>query len=223
MCDSFLAGGSMYDIAPMFGISPEEVHRSVWNVVDAVNTTVSLKIEFPSNHREQLSIAKVFQCLSGENIRSCCGAIDGMLVWLQRPNDKHLEEAGVNSQKSYFTRKKKYTLNLQETCDHKRRFTHISIKHPAASSDFLDFDTSILQFILSTDNYLAPGLCLFGDNAYVNEPYMATPFPAVGGSKYKDNYNFYHSHLRICIECDFGIIVIHWEILRKALSLHTYI
>ena len=26
------------------------------------------------------------------------------------------------------------------------------------------------------DGILAPGLCIFGDNAYLNTPYMATPY-----------------------------------------------
>ena len=41
---------------------------------------------------------------------------------------------------------------------------------------------------------------LFGDNAYLNTSYMATPFPNVSGNpqmKSKDNYNFYHSQLPI--------------------------
>ena len=61
---------------------------------------------------------------------------------------------------------------------------------------------------------------LFGDNAYLNTSYMATPFPNVSGNenmKYMDNYNFYHSQLRIQIECAFGMLVQKWGILRMAM------
>ncbi len=51
---------------------------------------------------------------------------------------------------------------------------------------------------------LALGLCLFGNIAYLNTLYMATPYAAVSGGS-KDSYNFYHSQLQIRIECKFGI------------------
>jgi hypothetical protein len=66
------------------------------------------------------------------------------------------------------------------------------------------------------DGLLAPGLCIFGDNAYLNTPCMATPYAAVSGET-KDSYNFYHSQLRIRIECAFGILTRRWAILRSAI------
>ena len=60
-------------------------------------------------------------------------------------------------------------------------------------------------------------LTLYGDNAYVNKSYMATPFLDVscGG---EDTYNFYHSQLQIHIECCFRQLVHHWSILHTAIS-----
>ena len=51
---------------------------------------------------------------------------------------------------------------------------------------------------------LPAGYCLYGDNAYVNESYMAMPFQATSNGP-KDSYNFYHSQVRISIEFAFGI------------------
>ena len=51
---------------------------------------------------------------------------------------------------------------------------------------------------------LAPGLVLFGDNAYLNFAFMATPYPNVAGiekENAKDNYNFYHSQVSCFIHC----------------------
>jgi hypothetical protein len=62
---------------------------------------------------------------------------------------------------------------------------------------------------------LAPGLCSFGDNAYINCHFMATPFSGTAGGS-KDAYNFYHSQLQIQIVCAFGILTSRWAILRKA-------
>jgi DDE superfamily endonuclease len=66
------------------------------------------------------------------------------------------------------------------------------------------------------EGMLAPGLCLFGDNAYLNTQYMATPYSAVSSGT-KDAYNFYHSQLRIRIECTFGMLTHRWGMLRSAI------
>jgi hypothetical protein len=46
---------------------------------------------------------------------------------------------------------------------------------------------------------------------------MATPYPNVAQNSPNDNYNFYHSQIRINIECAFGILVSRFGILRKPL------
>jgi hypothetical protein len=57
---------------------------------------------------------------------------------------------------------------------------------------------------------------LFGDNVYINTPFMTTPFTNVlSGSK--EDYNFYHSQLCIRVECAFGMFVTRWGILRAAM------
>ena len=59
-------------------------------------------------------------------------------------------------------------------------------------------------------------LFFWGDNAYLNMSYMAAPFPNVSGDpaqKSKDDYNFYHSQLRIQVECAFGMIFQRWAML----------
>ena len=67
---------------------------------------------------------------------------------------------------------------------------------------------------------LAPGLCFFGDNAYLNTQYMATPYSAVSAGT-KAAYNFYHSQLRIRIECTFGMLTHRWGILRSAIPMNV--
>jgi hypothetical protein len=47
---------------------------------------------------------------------------------------------------------------------------------------------------------------------------MATPYSGVSGGT-KDAYNFYHSQLRINIECAFGQFVHRWGILRAAIPM----
>jgi DDE superfamily endonuclease len=127
------------------------------------------------------------------------------------------EEASCGTKKFYCGRKKKFGMNMQGTVDHHGRFLHIGVWHPASTSDYLAFSTSDLYHKLEKPNFLAPGLCLFGDNAYVNTPYMATLYKAVRSGS-KDDYNFYHSQVRIKVECAFGQLVQRWGLLRRALS-----
>ena len=51
---------------------------------------------------------------------------------------------------------------------------------------------------------------------------MATPYAAASGGS-KDAYNFYHSQLRIRIECTFGILTHRWSILRSAIPMNVSI
>ena len=91
------------------------------------------------------------------------------------------------------------------------------MQHPASASDYLAFVTSSLYVQLTEGDGIPQGYCLYGDNAYVNESYMAVPFQAMANGP-KDSYNFYHSQVRINIECSFGILTNRWHLLKTPLS-----
>jgi len=86
-------------------------------------------------------------------------------------------------------------LNFQAVADCRGRILDMSITYGGASSDCLAFEASDMWHRLE-NGLLKPGYVLFGDNAYLNSVYMATPFPNVSQGP-KDNYNFYHS--QVCI------------------------
>ncbi len=106
-------------------------------------------------------------------------------------------------------------MNCQAVSDARGKFIDISIAYPGSTSDVLAFEGSKLHEKLE-DGILAEGLCLFGDNAYINTKYMATPYSGMNGKSH-DSYNFYHSQLRIKVECAFGMFTERWTILRTAL------
>lgn len=109
------------------------------------------------------------------------------------------EETFVDHKKYYCGRKNKYGLNLQAVCDVRGRFLDVSMKQGGSSSDYVAFnDGSLGERLLEDENgkkkpLFAPNLVLYGDNAYVNTPFMATPYPNSKGDVAKDNYNFFHS------------------------------
>lgn len=79
----YFCGGDPFDIALAHGVQKDEVYKSVWEVVDAVNQSPSLTISFPTNHTQQLMIAHAFQVKSKINLPNCVGAIDCMLIWIE--------------------------------------------------------------------------------------------------------------------------------------------
>jgi len=242
------AGGRPDDIALVHGISHTAVFESVWEIVDAVNDCTALETSFPKDHAAQKQIAAGFKANSRANFDNVAGAIDGMLVWTEKPHLRDCDGATVGPKKFFCGRKKKFGLNLQGVCDYEGRFLDVSIGHPASTADWLCFKTqSLYDKLENEEDFLSPGLVLFGDNAYVNTTCMATPFKAVRSGE-KDDYNFYHSqvchatyvrscllvhclldftHLcllafvcfkvRIEIECAFGMFVSRWGLLRRAL------
>jgi DDE superfamily endonuclease len=213
----YFAGGSPYDISLVHGIGYTDVFRCVWSVVDAVNKCPALSFRFPDNHAEQQRIADGFKRVSRGIFDCCAGAIDGILIWLEKPSGIHCELSECGAKKFFCGRKKKFGLNMQATCDHEKRFLDICLKHPASTSDYLSFCTSPFFMRLETVGFLKPGLCIFGDNAYMSTTYMATPYKGVKSGP-KDAYNYFHSNCRITIECAFGMLVHRWGILCKPMS-----
>lgn len=222
----YFAGGDTKDIGPLHGVHPNEVLKSVTRVINAVHATPELAITFPEHHDDQTRIAEEFRLKSRIALGNCVGAIDGILIWIHKPSEPQLKELGYGPKKFFCGRKKKYGVNMQAICDAQRRFIDYQIKHPGATADYLAFTTSNIftkiqgnSPIHTNKPFLKPGLCLYGDNAYVNSEFMAVPFKGVSGGP-KDAYNFYLSSLRINIECAFGMLVHRFGILRKPMPIN---
>jgi hypothetical protein len=82
----YFCGGDPKDIGHTHGVSNTvEVLKSVWYVVDAVNSTTSMDIKFPMSHVEQHRVAAGFKSKSRIGLSNCVGAIDGLLVWIHKP------------------------------------------------------------------------------------------------------------------------------------------
>ena len=215
----WFAGGSVYDLMTTYGISHTDTINSFWFVIEAINRNPNFNIEYPNNHDEQKRIAQGFHAVSNAGFKSCAGAVDGILVWIHKPSPKDCMDSGCSSGKFICGRKKKFGLNCQAVCDVRGRILDMSILYPGSTSDIIAFEGMSL-FQKLEQGILAPGLCIFGDNAYLNTPYMATPYPGVSGGT-KDSYNFYHSQLRIRIECTFGMLTHRWAILRRAIPMNV--
>lgn len=212
----YFAGGSPYDIMSMsvYGISHTAIMDSVWSVVEAVNLVPEFQIEYPKSHTEQMNIARGFEQASAVGFTNCAGAVDGVLIWILKPTEKDESSAGIGRKKFLCGGKGKFGLNCQAVSDVSGRILDISIVCGGVLSDCMAFASDLFRQL--EDGLLHKSLVLFGDNAYLNSHFMATPYPNVS-SVSKDDYNFYHSQLRIRVECCFGMLGKRWGILQAAI------
>jgi DDE superfamily endonuclease len=165
----YFAGGDPIDIMGLFGIGHADVFFSVWNVVDAINNIAEFELRYPDSHEKQREIAATFRVHSGADFDCCAGCIDGILVWIQRPPQAECDAIGCGAAKFFCGRKHKFGLNCQAVADARGTILDVSVVFPGSTSDCLSFEGSKIYSRLE-DGLLAPGLCLFGDNAYINTP-----------------------------------------------------
>ena len=83
----WMAGGDKLDTVLNHGVGWGQVMKSVWKIVDRVNTCESLKHPFPSDYNEQQRIADGFKRKSAASFRNCVRRVDGMLIWIEKPSE----------------------------------------------------------------------------------------------------------------------------------------
>jgi hypothetical protein len=84
----FSVGGGL-DLINVYGVSKAYMYRSISLVIDAINRCQQLKIK----HNEQQKIAQGFQKKSRAKIPCCAGAVDGLLIQINKPS---MEESKKN-------------------------------------------------------------------------------------------------------------------------------
>ena len=87
----YFTSGSYLDISISHGISKTDIYRSVWVVVHATNISTSLQFRFPTTSKECKSMVYNFTFWSKAGFDNCVGCIDGMLLWMEKPFQKHCE------------------------------------------------------------------------------------------------------------------------------------
>jgi hypothetical protein len=212
----YFAGGSPLDCIASHGLSHTSIWRSIWRIVVAINECEQLHIIFPEDHSVQKEIAATFKEKSDVGFDNCVGAINGLLICTEKPTENFAHVMKTGSRAFFCGRKSRFGYNIQAVCDAEGRFLSIWINHPASASDFISFMRSKLYFKLTKPGFLADGLVIFGDNACVSNGFMVTPYKNVRAGP-KDDFNFFHSQLRINIERAFGMLVKKWAVLQKPL------
>jgi DDE superfamily endonuclease len=153
----YCAGGSSYDIMTSLGVGRADIFRSLWFVVEAIKKCAVLAIHYPKDHDKQRAIAIVFQAKSAADFDCCAGALDGLLIWVNRPSLVDAAKSGVGPTKFFCGRKHKFGLNMQGIGDARGSFLDVSIVFPGSTSDVLAFEGGSIYKKLK-DGLLAPGL-----------------------------------------------------------------
>ncbi|KAL3783553.1 hypothetical protein HJC23_008184 [Cyclotella cryptica] len=177
--------------------------------------TPQFNIFYPESLEAQRRIAARYEKSSTPKINNCAGAIDGILIWTTKPSLAEAKSSGIDQKKYLCGRKHKFEFNCQAVSDAQGRFLDVSIIYGGSTSDCLAFEGSDLykrctQGLMKQDFGKLP-FVLFGDNAYLNSSFMATPYPNVSNDPGKKT-----KELRIRVECAFGMLVHRWGILCSA-------
>jgi hypothetical protein len=146
----YFAGGSVYNIMLVHGVSLQSVYNSIWGVVDVINVTAKLKYQVP-DHEQQREIAAGFCAQSEAGFDSVVGAIDGLVVctiMLTLSECKHMNCGQANFR---CHQKDKYGLNLQAICEHNLKFWGVEMKWSAATSNYMAWVTLSLNIELENN------------------------------------------------------------------------
>jgi len=208
----FLAGGQALDLLDMAAVSLCSVYQIVWSTVAAINNCKA--IDLPDDLDDPsvcATRAADFQRRSAvpDAFKGCVGAIDGLFIRIIGRSAKQVK----NPRAFYSGHKKGYGVNLQVVCDAFCRVIAAACNTPGCTNDYIAYNLSHIRRIV--DN-IPEGYYIVGDPAYPLSDrllisYSGTTTGVADGGR--DNYNYFHSQLRITVERTFGQIVNRWGIL----------
>ena len=215
-----LAGGSYLDLALLYEVGSSYAHEIFKYVLD--NWILDDKLVKISgfeylNDEERLSkVALEFARASQGFFNGCIGAIDGWIVKIRRPTTRD----NVTNPGSFFSRKGYFGLNVVAIVDRKKRVLYRVIRSRGAEHDSTAFKiSSLYQWLISNWEWMKlRGYYFIGDSAYTLKSFLLTPYDNVLHGEPEDNFNFFHSSQRICVECAFGEIDLRWGIFWKPLQ-----
>lgn len=132
-----------------------------------------------------------------DKLPHCIGYVDGTHIVL--------DEAPVDDPESYFSRKQRYSIQLQAICDKEKRIRNIVVGYPGSVHDARVFSSS--EIGKNPLKFFSGSEWIAGDSAYRITKYLITPFrrnATDGNYSQRKQFNKYFSGYRVNIECCFG-------------------
>jgi hypothetical protein len=179
----------------------------VWRVVGAINAGLGEEMHFPINDEPALKKLEArFRSRWGINsafvYKGCVGAIDGLVIKIERPSKRH-----HHCPQAFFCgRYKCFGIAFQVIVGPDCEFLWSFGNAPGSVHDSVAFGMSRLYSKLRAGQ-LDSKFHLAGDGAYCDESWLFTPYPEPRSGKLstdKDTFNWVHSSHRQCVERAFG-------------------
>jgi hypothetical protein len=184
----------------------------------AIINCPQLQITFPTSMEECKELATRFRRISYNNaIVNFVGCDDGYLLGINVPPRK---DAG--NVRSYFNGYyHKYGINVQACCNSDCMFTYFALSAPGSTNDRVAIQEE-QEDGLSLHNLIERLPLLYviiGDAAYKPSEHLVSIFYGnVKANPLNDNFNYYASQCRVCIEMAFGLMTAKWGILHRPLQ-----
>jgi hypothetical protein len=115
---------------------------------------------------------------------------------------------------SFYSHKGYFGINVQVMLDKQKKIIFRRIKLRGAEHDSTAFKSTTLYkwLLINWREFASKGLHFIGDSAYSLKLFILTPYDNAAHGTPEDNYNFFHSSLRIAVECCFGDVDIRFGI-----------
>ena len=210
----WLAGANHMCQQDNYEVGVSSFYECLWRVVYALDCILPDPVFNPQDANQMASLARNMHSRSRGTMAGCVGALDGMAIRIKRPQLKDCPNPAL-----YKNRKGFYSINLQAIADADRRFLWWSMLTVGSTHDSLAWGMTALAEQLR-EMGLPGGYWLAGDDAYVANEYMVTPYSTLNAKRHrdKDSFNFFQSRCRINVECAFGILVEKFGCLRRPLG-----
>ena len=182
--------------ATNWDVSEGHIYNCTRRVVEALFNLQDQLITWP-NSRKQLHESMVND--EREGFIGAVGKVDGTDIILKFKPSGHFKG------ELFFTRKKRYAMDICAVCDSSKKFTYVLAGWPNSQHDARIFASTNIQRNL--ENYLLPGEYLSGDSAYLNTSHMVTPYKSPLALQPENRrFNRKLSKIRIDIEHAFGML-----------------
>ena len=205
----YFAGGDVLDLKLIYHLrSTKSVYACIWRTVDAINMV--FKSDFPIDDLDFLRKKEAeFAAASSAPTawRGQVGAVDGVHFETLSPGKKVKDPL-----RHRVERKNKYAILAIAVSDAHRRISYFDISQLPTTHDALAWHASALG-VRERAGELPYPYFFNGDAAFAASSSMIVPS---GGLD--DNFDFYQSSNRMCVECAFGVCIRRFPLLWRPIQ-----
>ena len=198
---------SVGKVARSLGIGNGTVILYTSRVIEALMSLHDEYISWPTREQKKVT-SDYFEEHHG--FKGCIGVVDGTFVNLCRKPTVDPE--------TYWSRKKRYSMNVQIVCNHRRQIIYYQVGYPGSCSDSYCFRNCDLNN--HPRRYFRNGEYLLADGGYALNSRTLTPYRMPEGDQ--NQFNNKLSSARIIVEHVMGLLKGRWCSLRGLrILIHT--